>query len=44
MAFGWKVVYGGGTHVTRVIAPPHLREEPALITVGGAGTQHIDEE
>lgn len=44
MAFGWKVVYGGGTHLARIIAPPHLREEGALMTVAGAGTQLIDEE
>ena len=31
-------------HLAGVIAPPHLREAGALVTVGGAGTQHIDEE
>jgi hypothetical protein len=31
-------------HLARVIAPVHLREEGALITVGEAGTQHVDED
>jgi uracil-xanthine permease len=31
-------------HLARVIAPAHLRDEGALITVGEAGTQHVDED
>jgi xanthine/uracil permease len=31
-------------HVARVIAPAHLRDEGALVTVGGSGTQRVDED
>jgi xanthine/uracil permease len=31
-------------HLARVIAPPHLREEGALIIVGEKGTEHVEEE
>jgi hypothetical protein len=33
----------GAYHFTRAIAPPHMRDEGALITVGGRDTQRVDE-
>jgi hypothetical protein len=37
------VVAIGAYHAARAIAPPHMREEGALILVGGHDTQRVDE-
>jgi len=42
IAFG-TIVAIGAYHFARAIAPPHMRDEGALILVGGHDTQRVDE-
>ncbi|HJU98692.1 MAG TPA: hypothetical protein VJ644_12010, partial [Jiangellaceae bacterium] len=42
IAFG-TIVAIGAYHFAKAIAPPHMRDEGALILVGGRDTQVVDE-
>jgi xanthine/uracil permease len=37
------IVAVAGYHIARVVAPPELRDEGALIVAGGPGAQHEDD-